>query len=183
MSFWEWLMGTPAPRGAASTGSRRVGANQRASALHRRGGDVVSYDTVDYVVKNRIVYSDSGYQWFDYMLDAGTGDAPIWLSAEDDDGLELGIYRDLVLPPGIPPVPRTLTLEGKTYTQYEHSTADASVDRAEATRPAQARIEYWEYRGPSGKSATVTRWEGEYEVSVGATIQEYEIRIFPGEAS
>jgi hypothetical protein len=181
MSFWDWLMGTPAPMGSATAGSRRVGAAKRASALHLRVGDAVSYDTVDYVVKNRIVYGKDDYEWFDYMLDDGTGNPPLWLSAEDDDGLELAIFRDVVLPAGIPPVPTRLTIDGVAYMQYEHATTLAQVDRAEARRPARAVIEYWEYRGPGGKCLTVTRWDGEYEASVGTSIQEYEIRVFPGE--
>lgn len=182
MGFWDWLMGTPGQAGTTASGKKAVAAAKRTTALHIEVGDIVSYDTVDHVVKNKISYDDEGFVWYDYLLvDDATG-TEIWLSAEDDDGLELGIYRDIQLPAGIPPVPKSLTIDGVTYRQYEQSDARVTVAREDDPRANHAHIEYWEYKAPGGKFLTITRWGGEYEASVGSAIKEYEINVLPRHA-
>lgn len=183
MSFWDWLMGTP-DAATAKPGSARkkaVSPARRTSVFGIEVGDVVTYDTVDYQVKNKISYDDEGFEWFDYLLVDAATDSEFWLSVEDDDGVSVGIYHEVDLPEGIPPVPRTITLEGKTYRQYEQSDARVRVERADGKRANQSHIGYWEFKGPSGHYLTVSRWGGEYEAAVGHEIQEYEIRVLPGQ--
>jgi hypothetical protein len=180
MGFWDWLMGTPGQAGTTATGKKAVSATKRTSALHIEVGDVVAYDTVDYVVKNKISYDDEGFEWFDYMLVDDASGTELWLSAEDDDGLELGIYREVQLPDGIPPVPRTVTIDGVAYKQYEQSDARVTVEREDPTRSTHSEVEYWEYKAPGEKFLTITRWGGEYEASVGASIEEFELKVYPG---
>ena len=179
MGFWDWLMGTPSQTRELPAKQRRTKMPKKTSVLDLHVGDVVSYDEVDYVVKNKIVYSDEGFEWFDYMLHDAATDAVVWLSAEDDDGLQVGIYHEVDLDVTIPPVPRTITHEGRQYKQNEHSDAAVRVEREDATRSSQSRVEYWEYEAPGGHYLTVSRWGGDYEAAAGQAIKEYELKIFP----
>ena len=184
MGFWDWLMGTP-DAATAKPGSARkkaVSPNRRTSVFGIEVGDIVTYDTDDYVVKNKIAYDDEGFEWFDYLLVDAATQRECWLSVEDDDGVSVGIYHEVDLPDGLPPVPRTLTLEGKTYRQYEHSDASVRFERAEGKRANQSHVEYWEFKGPEGHYLTVSRWGGEYEAATGHAIEEYEITVLPGQA-
>jgi Domain of unknown function (DUF4178) len=182
MGFWDWLMGTPDAATAKPGTARKktVSPSKRTSVFGIEVGDVVTYDTVDYVVKNKISYDDEGFEWFDYLLQDAASGSELWLSAEDDDGITIGVYHEIDLPEGVPPVPRSLTVEGKTFKQYEHSDAQVRVEREDATRSNQSEIEYWEFKGPEGHYMTVTRWGGEHEASVGKEIEEYEIKVYPG---
>lgn len=182
MGFWDWLMGTPDAATARPGSARRKNLShaKRTSVFGIQVGDVVTYDTVDHVVKNKISYNDGGFEWFDLLLVDAATNAEFWLSVEDDDGVNLGIYHEVDLPAGLPPVPRTLTVEGKTYVQYEHSQAAVTVEREGSNRANQSHVEYWEFKGPSGHYLTVSRWGGEYEVAVGKEIEEYELRVLPG---
>ena len=178
MSFWDWLMGTP---GAGTQPAKKQTPQRRASVFGLQVGDVVTYNTVDYLVKNKISYDDEGFEWFDYLvMDVATEDE-FWLSVEEDDGLQLGIFHEIDLPVGLPPVPRTLIVEGKTFRQYEHSDAMTAVEREDARHPTRSRVEYWEYKGPEEHYLTISRWGGQYEASVGHAIQEYELQVLPGQ--
>lgn len=184
MGFWDWLMGTPPQQRAMPAKKRpaRLSAAERTSVFHLRLGDIVSYDTVDYAVKNKISYDDEGYVWYDYLLvDAASGEE-LWLSAEDDDGVEIGLYREIDLDRTLPPVPSQLTVQGRTYRQVEHSDAQVQVERERVNRSQHSEIEYWEYKGGNGHYLTVSRWGGEYEVSEGRAIEEHELTIYPAQA-
>lgn len=182
MGIWDWLMGTPdaATAKAGSARAKAVSPSKRTSVFGIQVGDVVTYDLIDHVVKNKISYDDEGFEWFDYLLQDPASGAEYWLSVEDDDGVSIGIFHEIDLPVDMPPVPKTLTVEGRTYRQYEHSDARVTVERAEGKRANQSHIEYWEYKGPSGHYLTVSRWGGEYEVAVGKSIEEFEVRVLPG---
>src|SRR5688572_24554242 len=69
MGLWDWLMGKPDDGSSAPARRKKaVPAAKRTSVLHLEVGDVVSYEDVDYVVKNKISYDDEGWEWFDYLL-------------------------------------------------------------------------------------------------------------------
>jgi len=142
-------------------------------------GDVVSYDEIDYVVQNKITFEEGGDTWFDYMLVDAATESEIWLSAEDDDGVTVGIFREVDLDVTVPPVPRSLTHDGHNYRQREHSNANVTVEREDATRSSSSSVEYWEFEAPGERYMTVARWGGSYEVSVGESIEEYELKIYP----
>lgn len=179
MGFWDWLMGTPTQQRDLPTKRKAIPAAKRASVFNLQVGDVVSYEEVDYVVKNKITYDDEGFTWYDYLLADSATDSELWLSAEDDDGIQIGIYKEIDLDVTFPPVPQRLTHEGKSYKQVEHSDARVEVEREDPTRSTQSRVEFWEYEGPGERYITVSKWGGDYEASEGHAIKEYDIKIFP----
>lgn len=163
----DWLMGKP-----NKTANKRpkgvLGLNPR---------DVVSYDGNDYVVEARFSYHSNGFTWYDYLLyDAGT-DSRIWLSAEDDDGLELAVYR--VVPEWEPPasIGRGFNHNNVPYRVTEHGQATVEVTGPEDKRTT---VEYWDLSAAGGtKLLSVERWGDEMEASIGEPIKEYELKIYP----
>ncbi|MEB3198533.1 MAG: DUF4178 domain-containing protein [Candidatus Sericytochromatia bacterium] len=183
MGFWEWLMGTPPDQPAAPV--RRVGgaseAQRRASVFGLLPGDVVSYDEHDYIVKNKITYEEDGFVWYDYLLVDDTRDKELWLSAEDDDGVSIGIFEEIELDT-IPPVPRQIEHQGVRYRQTEHSEASVQMEREDPSRDTVGgRVEYWDFEGPQDRYMSVLRWGGTHEASVGKEISEHELTIYPRE--
>lgn len=182
MGFWDWLMGTPPEQ--KTVPARRAGPSataRRQSVFGIQVGDVVSYDDVDYIVKNKITYEEEGFYWYDYLLADNVSGKETWLSVEDDDGLSIGIFHEIDLE-GIPPVGRQISHEGKTYRQTEHSHANVTLEREDAARDTSTQVEYWDFEGPNETYMSVLRWGGDYEASVGKEIEEYELKIFPAES-
>lgn len=181
MGFWDWLMGTPptertvpAGRTPSSTQMQR-----RASVFGIEVGDVVSYDLVDYIVKNKLTYEEEGFYWYDYLLVDEPSGQELWLSAEDDDGISIGIFREIELD-GIPPVPGKLTHDGKSFRQTEHSHASVRLEREDAARDTEnGRVEYWDFEGPNDTYLSILKWGGSYEASVGHEIGAHELTIYP----
>lgn len=181
MGFFDWLMGTPPEQKTVPTRRAGPSANaRRQSVFGIQVGDVVSYDDTDYLVKNKITYEEDGFYWYDYLLADSVTQDELWLSVEDDDGLSIGIFREIDLD-GLPPVPRQLSYEGKSYRQVEHSHANVTLEREDADRDTSSQVEYWDFEGPGGTYMSVLRWGGNYEASVGTEIEEYQVKIFPAE--
>lgn len=151
---------------------------EKRTALNLRVGDIVTYDLVDYQVVGLIRYNDSGYSWVAYQLD-GDGDR-IWLAAEQDDELELGIYRTINLDLG-PEPPRKLTYDGKTFILDEAGEAAITQVNGEAGAAAGQRIKYWDYEDQSGDyGLSVERWGSDMEVSLGQFIHPRELSFLAG---
>lgn len=142
--------------------------------LNIQVGDVVSYDGVDYLVKQRLAYYDGGYEWFDYQL--VDGDRELWLGAEDDDGLCVAIYQEVEM--DLPePIPDKLTCNEEKFRLDEHGRCGVSVTTESSSRSVQ--VEYWDYESSGGHYLSVERWGGDMEVSYGKEIKPYELNIFP----
>ncbi|WP_347836529.1 DUF4178 domain-containing protein [Gracilibacillus sp. JCM 18860] len=75
-------------------------------------GDIVEYNLEDYEVVGKITYRQSSYEWLSYQLLGPTG--TIWLAAEMDDDLELGIYKKIQLADANQ-IPKELTYQGIKY--------------------------------------------------------------------
>jgi hypothetical protein len=181
MGFWDWLMGTPPETRTvpARRDSKTTALQRRATVFGIEVGDVVAYDGTDYIVTNKLTYEEEGFYWYDYLLaDEPTGQE-LWLSAEDDDGISIGIFREIDLD-AIPPVPKRLTHDGKTYRQTEHSHARVRLEREDAARDTEGgQVEYWDFEGPGGTYLSVLRWGGSYEASTGVEIDAHELTIYP----
>lgn len=183
MGFWDWLMGTPPTEQTmpARRGSALTPAAKRASVFNLQVGDVVSYDDIDYLVKNKITWEEDGDRWYDYLLVDDATESEIWLSAEDDDGIQLGIYREIDV--DFSSVPKTYSYEGQSFRQVEHSEANVSLEREDASRDSTSSVEYWEFEGPNDRYLSVSRWGNQFEASVGSEIEEYELKVYPAEPS
>src|SRR5690554_4827311 len=77
-------------------------APKERNALNIQVGDIITYDLRDYEVVGKITYRDGSYEWLSYQLLEEGGHNTIWLAAEMDDELELGIYKRVQLPVSTP---------------------------------------------------------------------------------
>ena len=140
-------------------------------------GDIVVYDLTDYEVVGKITYRQGSYEWFGYQLLEGKN--TIWLSAEMDEALEIGIYQKINLPISRP-FPKQLTYQDKLY--YLDEEGEARVVGEGRSKNINGIIApYAEYCDETEEHfISVESWESDMEVSYGYPIEEYEIKIIAG---
>ncbi|WP_138415312.1 DUF4178 domain-containing protein [Aquibacillus sediminis] len=147
------------------------------SPLSIEVGDIVVYDLVDYEVVGKITYRQDSYEWFGYQLLEGNN--TIWLAAEMDDQLELGIYKKINLSVS-QPFPNHLTYDGRKYTLEEEG--EARVVGEGRSKNINGRIApFADYSDENEEHfLSVEGWGSEFEVSVGYPIEAYELKIIAG---
>ncbi|MGP4064812.1 DUF4178 domain-containing protein [Oceanobacillus sp. M65] len=152
-------------------------APQERTVLSIKVGDIITYDLRDYEVVGKITYRDGSYEWYSYQLLEGND--TIWLAAEMDDELELGIYRKVQLPIQ-KPYPKEITYENSTY--YLEETGSARVTgEGRSTSLNGSETHYAEYMDESEQSyLSFESWGTEIEASYGYAIEAYEIKILAG---
>ncbi|NGP45045.1 DUF4178 domain-containing protein [Bacillaceae bacterium SIJ1] len=142
-----------------------------------KSGDIVTYDLEDYEVVGTITYNDSGYKWYAYQL--VSLNKTIWLSAEMDDELELGIYEKLSFPLN-QPIPKEVTVEEKTYYLDEKGKAYVS-GTGRSQNISNRQMSYYDFADEDESTfLSVEVWGEEVEVSRGYPIQEFELKILAG---
>ncbi|BAC12895.1 hypothetical protein [Oceanobacillus iheyensis HTE831] len=140
-------------------------------------GDIVTYDLVDYEVVGKITYRSGNYEWYSYQLLEGKN--TVWLAAEMDDELELGIYNKITFPVS-KPFPKELSHEGKTY-YFDESGMARIIGEGRSANLQGSEVEYAEYVDEDEEgSISLEVWGSEVEVSVGYPIESYEIKIMAG---
>lgn len=147
--------------------------------LNIQVGDIITYDLKDYEVVGKITYRDGGYEWLSYQLLEEGGHETIWLAAEMDDELELGIYRRIKLPVS-KPYPKQLTYEDKTFFKEEEGSARVLGEGRSANLQGM-ETHYADYVEKSGEYyLSLESWGTEVEVSLGYSIESYELKIIAG---
>lgn len=185
MGIWSFLFGKPAQYTPSSAlpalASGSGGLLRQPNVLTIKLGDVVGYEGIDYVVRNRYTFNSHGFKWFSYHLVDVISNDKLWLDAEDDDALEVGISRSIDL--DIPdPIPKEVVWDGERYYQDEHGMANVYIE-SEASSPKHSNVEYWDYANAAEtKFLCIERWDGEYEASISEPIQPYQLTILPGES-
>lgn len=141
-------------------------------------GDIVQYEGIDWFVEGRLTFDDSGYTWFEYMLQ--DNDEVRWLSVEEDDRVEvfwMETASNLEIS-GEPPM--RLTYDGVTFQQVESGRANMSRIGSTLNRQAQ-RCRYFEYEGEGDRVLSIEDWNGELEVTVGRRIRPKSLTLLPGD--
>lgn len=140
-------------------------------------GDILTYDLVDYEVVGKITYRDGSYEWYGYQLLEGHD--TIWLSAEMDDELELGIYKKIQLPL-TKTFPKELTYENNTYYLEESGTARV-VGEGRSSNLNGTEMKYADYTdSDAAHYISLEEWGTEVEASFGYPVEPYEIKIMAG---
>lgn len=173
--------------GADGDGRLRAGA-AKAKALASATGDktpltlalndIVTHLDRDYMIEGKLTYEEEGDQWWEYRL--VDGDDEIYLCVEDDDRLELTLWRqiDLHVPESGPP--ESVVHDGDRYRCVERG--EASVTREGKTgRKSGLTCRYWDYEGPGDKLVGVERWGQSYETWAGEEVPEGRLDILPGD--
>ncbi len=141
-------------------------------------GDVIAYNLIDYTVVGLIKYEDSGYRWVAYQLEGEN--ERIWLAVEQDDSLELSIFRPIKLDLGDRP-PNRLNYDHKTFYLDEAGTAIITEVHGEAGAILGQEVKYWEYEDEQEDYAlSIEMWGGDLEASYGYYIHERELNILAG---
>ncbi|SES91283.1 protein of unknown function [Oceanobacillus limi] len=152
-------------------------APKERTVLSIKVGDIVTYDLVDYEVVGKITYRDGNFEWYGYQLLEGND--TIWLSAEMDDELELGMYKKVQLPVS-KPFPKELTYENKTYYFNESGTARV-IGEGRSANLQGSQVEYADYAdADEANFISLEAWGTEVEASVGYPIEAYELKIMAG---
>jgi hypothetical protein len=163
--------------GPAGLGAGRGPAPARSDIRALRVGDVVNHDGGDFIVEGTLRLEQGGYRWEEHRL--VDGPRSLWLSVEDDEGLEVVVWdrgRGITLEPG----PSTLTHDGVTYELDERGQASFTAEGSTATAPS-GRVEYADYEAGE-RRLSFERFgdDTSWEVGVGTVVSEHALDVYPG---
>jgi Domain of unknown function (DUF4178) len=155
----------PTPEQAATADVRRLAP-----------GDVVLYEGTDFIVEGTIRLEQGGFSWQEHRLAAG--ERSLWLSVEDDEGLEVVVW-DRGRAPELEPGPKTLTHDGVDYALEERGEARFTAEGSTGTG-ASGRVEYVDYEaGPRRLGFERYGEDGSWEVGVGTVVSEHALDVYP----
>jgi hypothetical protein len=160
--------------GALPTGSAAPTPDGDARAL--KVADVVAYENRDWIVEGTIRLSQDGFQWQEHRLVDGAD--TLWLSVEDDEGLEVVVWHRS--PPGaLEPGAASITHGGTTYTLEERGSAAYTAEGSTGTATS-GQMDFADYAN-GDERLSFERWGGDggWEVSTGRVISEHALDIYP----
>jgi hypothetical protein len=170
-TFWSWLFGL-------DKNKKKKKQKKKKGLLALEVGDVVIYDEDEYIVKNKYVYNDGGFIWYEYTLD--DNGRKLFLSVEEDDGLEIGVFEEAKLKVE-EPIPEKVKYKGIKYELEEHGFAKVKVETENEDKEG-IKVEYWDFESDDDEYdlLSIEKWNGsELEVTVGWSAKEYEFEIYP----
>jgi hypothetical protein len=150
-----------------------------------RTGDIVQAGGRDWVVEDRLLYDDDGFQWLEYLL--RDGPEARWLVVCEDDWLEVSwleagpeaLVRQLEAEPD--PFPPVITWEGVAYALREQGSATATSSSRTMNRRLSA-CRYGDYEAPGQRLLAVERWgDDPPEITVGERIDPAAPVLLPGD--
>lgn len=176
---------------------------QERTLFDLRTGDIVQAEGRDWVVEDRLLYDEEGFQWLEYLLRDGSEGR--WLCVCEDDWLEVSwleqgpaeLARQLDRQPL--PFPGKISWEGATYQLKEQGRAAVtSTSRTMNKRLSGCR--FGDYEGPDGLVLSLERWDGgspgsrppapgsepgpaeaEAEVTLGRLLDPASLLLLPGD--
>ena len=168
----EWEVNRPKdPFSSADTDALR-GDPRRIKA-----GDMIDVRGENFAVRGTLRLTEGGYTWTEQLLDTGTGHRG-WLSVEEDPDIELVLWhelRDVTVAPG----PRTLQLDGRTYTSHESGRASYVGEGTTGLHPT-GWMRYHDYRSGDGTRLSFEDFgeTGKWECARGEVLTRYDVTIF-----
>ena len=143
--------------------------------------DIVDYDLVEYQVIGKIKYTEEGYTWYDYHLFDGKDH--LWLYAEDDDEIKLGLFQKLSADHELysklqEEIPSVIEFNGIKYSLTENGNANLEVEGKVGARDGQ-RVRYWDFETGNGNQISVEKWGNELEISIGEVVKEGLLEFYP----
>jgi hypothetical protein len=144
-------------------------------------GDVVNHDGHDYIVEGTLRFNQGGFRWDEHRLVDGA--ASVWLSVEDDEGIEIVVWerlRGADLEPG----PGKLEHGGISYALDERGKANFTSEGTTGA-PGGGKAEFADYVS-GDRRLSFERYGGEdggWEISVGSVISEHALDIYPSSGS
>jgi hypothetical protein len=142
-----------------------------------RPGDVVNYDATDFVVDRTLRFEEEGFSWDEHLLEDEVDGRRLWLSVEDDEGLQVTVYQRLAgaaLEPGA----AQLEHEGTTFRRDEQGRASYRTEERDGPG-GKGAMEYAEYVAGERRLAFERYGTGGWEVSAGTVIPEHALDLYP----
>ena len=153
-----------------------------------RVGDVVQYETRDWLVEGVIEYDEDGHRWRGGRLVDGKDEAWLVVGLERGGSARLRLMREDpdVHITGYPP--DKLVTHGTTFTQETRGTATAKVTGEAGDFPGAddnapdsvLRCRWWRYETPGRKALVVEQWGGLYRVLSGDLLKTSDLELMPG---
>ncbi len=167
------------PPGLGGQPNRLLTTDGERNALNMQVKDIVSHYGDDYEVEGRLDYWDEGDTWISYML--VDGDTTRWLSAEDDDRLELSLWEEVEdLHISDTPPEREIQYMGLTFFMSGAGTARVSRQGRTGAKSALS-VDYFDYKSDGAEMLSVENWGNSIEVSLGRAIDPIDLEILPGD--
>lgn len=141
-----------------------------------RPGDVVNHDGGDYLVERTMVFDEDGFTWREHLLDDPVGGRSMWLSVEDDDGLEVALY-ERVAGAALEPGPDAIEHDGVSYRLDERGRARFSTETTEGAGES-GEMEYADYVAGERRLAFERYGTGGWEVSRGEVVSEHSLDVY-----
>jgi hypothetical protein len=149
-----------------------------------RTGDIVQVEASDWVVEDRLLYDDDGFQWLEYLLRDGA--AARWLVVCEDDWLEVSWLEDG--PAGLAQqlgdsgdFPQRIEWDGVVYGLREQGRARVTASARVMNRRLNG-CRYGDYEGPDQRLLSVERWEEDApDVTLGRRIDPSSLTLLPGD--
>jgi hypothetical protein len=140
-------------------------------------GDVVNYDGTDFVIDRTLRFEEEGFSWDEHLLEDEVDGRRLWLSVEDDEGLQVTAYERLAgaaLEPGA----TQLVHDGTTFRRDEQGRASYRTEERDGAG-GKGAMEYAEYVAGDRRLAFERYGTGGWEVSLGTVISEHALDLYP----
>ncbi len=141
--------------------------------------DIVSYMGQDFMVEGKLTFEEEGDVWYEYRL--VDGQDVRWLVVEEEDELELSLYKEvhdlhITSDPG-----EFIEYQGVRFVLDEQGLAIMRREGRTGSREGR-ECRYWDYTTEDESMLlSVEKWGMSYEVSIGHPIEEIALDILPGE--
>jgi len=145
-----------------------------------KAGDLVKTDEKDFFVRRTVVCNDSGYKWQEHLLDDGAG-TRIWLTVEDDEGLDLGVWTKLPIADisSGQAGDASVVSHAKAFKLKENGTAQYESG-LETDSPQRGSVDYFQYEAADGSMLAYQRYDGAtWEASIGERRRSSDLEIYP----
>jgi hypothetical protein len=140
-------------------------------------GDVVNYEGTDFIVDRTMRFDEDGFTWDEHLLEDAVGGRKLWLSVEDDDGLEVAVY-ERVDGADLTPDAAEVTLGGTTFKRDERGTAKFRTERVGQPNGESGTVEFADYTSGDELLAFERYGTGSWEVSRGRLISEHVLDVY-----
>lgn len=166
---------------ALEEAKRKALVDDQRRILDLRVDDAIEYFGETWLVDGALLYDEEGVVWKTYLLGGAEDGKDRWLSVDDDDRIEIGLYE--VLPPGSVEVPdeppRHLRIGEVDFHLVERGEARVRKRDRDGTRD-RGGCRYADYESGDGSLLSVEWWGDTVEVAAGKKIEQDQLLILPG---
>lgn len=140
-------------------------------------GDVVHHEGTDFLVDRTVDFDEDGFRWTEHLLLDSVGGRKLWLSVEDDEGVEVAVW-ERVAGAALDPDARTVEHQGVTYEREESGRASFVV-RDQGGERERGTMQYADFQHGDLLLGFERFGSGDWEVSTGTKVPEHALDVYP----